>query len=149
MTATVNYIIRTAEAAPPFVSLYASNEMDWRRKLLASVNGKAEANIPVGAILAYGGTAARPGFLICDGSLLKITDYPALYEVLGLTYGTGAGTFGLPDLRGTVPAGVVSPPAQVIVGGSVVDTIPPTADATGGTESNSVTGGRNPNVRIP
>lgn len=41
---------------------------------------------------------------LCDGSLLPIADYSALYSVLGTTYGgDGVTTFGLPDMRGRSP----------------------------------------------
>lgn len=41
---------------------------------------------------------------LCDGALLQISDYDALYTVLGTTFGgDGSTTFGLPDLRGRVP----------------------------------------------
>lgn len=43
---------------------------------------------------------------LCDGSLLKVSDYQALYSLIGTTYGgDGINTFGLPDLRGRVPIG--------------------------------------------
>lgn len=36
----------------------------------------------------------------CNGQLLPIVSYPALYKVIGTTYGgDGITTFGLPDLR--------------------------------------------------
>jgi microcystin-dependent protein len=42
----------------------------------------------------------------CDGSLLKISDNPPLYALLGILYGgDGTTTFGVPDLRGRVPIG--------------------------------------------
>ncbi len=43
-------------------------------------------------------------WLDCDGRLLKINQYQALYSLLGNTYGgsQAAGTFALPDLRGRV-----------------------------------------------
>lgn len=42
--------------------------------------------IPIGTIVAYGGTGAPTGWLVCDGSLLKISEYKELYDVLGLFY---------------------------------------------------------------
>lgn len=40
-------------------------------------------------------------WLVCDGSLLTISQYQALYSLLGTTYGgDGVTTFALPDLRG-------------------------------------------------
>ena len=47
---------------------------------------------------------APSGWNICDGSLQSIADNPALYNLLGTTYGgDGQTTFGLPDMRGRVP----------------------------------------------
>lgn len=43
---------------------------------------------------------------VCDGSLLQIQQYQALYSLLGTVYGgNGTTNFALPDLRGYVPAG--------------------------------------------
>lgn len=40
----------------------------------------------------------------CQGQLLQIRQYQALYALLGVVYGgDGVTTFGLPDLRGRVP----------------------------------------------
>ena len=47
-----------------------------------------------------------PNWAPCDGRTLAIADYPALYALVGTTYGgDGQQTFGLPDLRGRVPMG--------------------------------------------
>jgi microcystin-dependent protein len=47
---------------------------------------------------------APPGWLPCDGRLLPIAQYEALYTLLGTTYGgDGITTFGIPDLQGRVP----------------------------------------------
>lgn len=44
--------------------------------------------------------------LLCDGTHVSNEDYPALYEVIGTSFGgTGATDFALPDLRGRVPIG--------------------------------------------
>jgi microcystin-dependent protein len=39
-------------------------------------------------------------WLPCDGRSLNIDEYPALYSLLGNTYGGDATTFNLPDMRG-------------------------------------------------
>jgi microcystin-dependent protein len=42
----------------------------------------------------------------CQGQLLSVNQYQALFSLLGTTYGgDGRTNFGLPDLRGRVPAG--------------------------------------------
>jgi microcystin-dependent protein len=47
---------------------------------------------------------APRGWALCDGQLVQISQYQALYSLLGVTYGgDGVSTFGLPDLRGRVP----------------------------------------------
>ncbi len=44
------------------------------------------------------------GNAFCDGQLLPINQYQALYSILGTTYGgDGRTTFALPELRGRVP----------------------------------------------
>ncbi|MDG5497364.1 tail fiber protein [Niveispirillum sp. BGYR6] len=46
------------------------------------------------------------GWLICDGSLVKIGQYGMLFSLLSTSYGgDGVTTFGLPDLRGRVLVG--------------------------------------------
>jgi microcystin-dependent protein len=47
---------------------------------------------------------APRGWLMCNGQLLPINQYQALFSLLGTTYGgNGTTNFGLPDLRGRVP----------------------------------------------
>lgn len=44
------------------------------------------------------------GWMLCNGALLPIAQYTALFSLLGTTYGgNGTTTFALPDLRGRVP----------------------------------------------
>ena len=39
--------------------------------------------------------------LLCDGQLLQISEFPALFDLIGTTYGgDGVTTFALPDLQG-------------------------------------------------
>jgi microcystin-dependent protein len=55
----------------------------------------------LGQIQAFGFNFAPRGWAKCDGSLLPIAQYSALFSLLGTTYGgDGRTTFGLPDLRG-------------------------------------------------
>lgn len=47
---------------------------------------------------------APRGWHVCDGSLLSISTYSALFALLGTQYGgNGTTTFALPDLRGRTP----------------------------------------------
>jgi microcystin-dependent protein len=58
----------------------------------------------IGEIRMFGGNFAPLGWALCDGSLLPIAQYSALFNLIGTTYGgDGQTTFALPDLRGRVP----------------------------------------------
>jgi microcystin-dependent protein len=61
----------------------------------------------LGQIMTVGFNFAPRGWAMCEGQLLSINQYQALFSLLGTTYGgDGRTTFALPDLRGRV---VVSP----------------------------------------
>lgn len=69
----------------------------------------AENGNPAGTILAFGASKDRipTGYLPCDGSTRKISDFPALFAIIGHTWGAApAGEFRLPDLRGQFLRGV-------------------------------------------
>ena len=58
----------------------------------------------VGEIRILAGKETPPGWACCDGQLLSINDYKALFSVLGTMYGgDGRTTFALPDMRGRTP----------------------------------------------
>lgn len=55
----------------------------------------------IGEVILFGGNFAPRGWALCDGQLLPISQYSALFSILGTTYGgDGRTTFALPDLRG-------------------------------------------------
>jgi microcystin-dependent protein len=58
----------------------------------------------VGEIKMFAGNFAPRSWAFCDGQLLSVSQYDALFSLLGTIYGgDGRTTFGLPDLRGRVP----------------------------------------------
>jgi len=58
----------------------------------------------VGDIMMCAFDFAPKNFMKCEGQLLRVDQYAALYAVLKATYGgDGINTFALPDLRGRVP----------------------------------------------
>ncbi len=60
-----------------------------------------------GDIKMTASTTSGSGYLICNGSLKNIADYPALFAVIGNTFGgDGVTDFRVPDMRGRVPLGV-------------------------------------------
>ncbi len=58
----------------------------------------------VGEIKMFAGNFAPRGYAFCNGALLAVSQYDALFSLLGTIYGgDGRTTFGLPDLRGRIP----------------------------------------------
>lgn len=65
----------------------------------------------VGEIRMVGFNFAPNGWLLCNGQILPISPYQALFALLGTTFGgNGTSTFALPDLQGRVPLNVGSGP---------------------------------------
>lgn len=56
----------------------------------------------IGDIIAFYGSTAPEGTLVCNGAAISRTTYSELFGVIGTTAGAGDGstTFNLPDLRG-------------------------------------------------
>ncbi|BBB90377.1 MAG TPA: tail fiber protein [Methylomusa anaerophila] len=60
----------------------------------------------LGEIRMWAGPRIPAGWRLCDGSLLDVATYQALYTLIGTTYGsTSANNFALPDLRGRLAVG--------------------------------------------
>ena len=58
----------------------------------------------LGEVRMFAGNYAPQGWLFCNGQVLQIAEYDALYSLIGNTYGgDGMSTFALPDLRGRTP----------------------------------------------
>lgn len=74
---------------------------------------------PVGGISAYAGTTDPLGWLICDGRSLLRADYPLLFNIIGVVFGTASGAhFNIPDMRDNVPVGKSATKALGTTGGS-------------------------------
>lgn len=65
------------------------------------------AGTPVGEIISYMGNTAPKHYLICDGTVYNVADYPELAQHFATEFGTsnyfggdGETTFAVPDLRG-------------------------------------------------
>ena len=57
-------------------------------------------------IIPWAPTFAPKNWAFCHGQLLEISQYQAMYALLGTTYGgNGTTNFALPDLRGRIPIG--------------------------------------------
>lgn len=103
----------------------------------------------IGEIRMFGGNFAPVDWHFCDGSTLSISEYQALYALLGTTYGgDGQTSFRLPDLRGRWPvhqgslAGVSTPLGQAAGSESVtllLSQMPPHTHALKATASAATT----------
>jgi microcystin-dependent protein len=83
----VTYLIRTGGAFPG-----GSGSIDF-----------------MGQIVPFAGNFVPDGFLQANGQELPIADYPALFNLIGTTYGgDGVTTFALPDLTGRTVVGATS-----------------------------------------
>jgi len=60
----------------------------------------------LGQILLLSFDWAPQGFFPCNGQMVPISSFQALFSLLGTTYGgNGINTFGLPNLKGRTPIG--------------------------------------------
>ncbi len=57
----------------------------------------------IGEIRAFGFWLLPAGWVWCEGQSLARSQYPALYDVIGTTYGGDSTNFRVPDLRGRAP----------------------------------------------
>lgn len=61
----------------------------------------------IGMVKLMAGTVVPAGWLACEGQLLPVGQHPALFAIVGTTYGgNGHSTFNLPDLRESARSGV-------------------------------------------
>ncbi|RVV96981.1 phage tail protein [Mesobaculum littorinae] len=66
----------------------------------------------IGEIRMFAGNFAPKGWAFCEGQLLPVYTYQALFSLIGTTYGgDGRSSFGLPDMRGRLPVDQGSGPA--------------------------------------
>lgn len=118
-----------------------------------STQGFNDFPVPIGSVIAYAGgiDAGRlpTNYLVCDGTSFTETEYPELFSVIGVTFGSvGVGQFNVPQMNGFVPqcanvAGVISPTpsASGISFDSLVLTAPEIPTITGITIQANISGG--------
>jgi|AntRauTorcE11898_2_1112593.scaffolds.fasta_scaffold00297_12 microcystin-dependent protein len=87
-------------------------------------------NFYIATIMLFGAPWEPRGWKLCNGQLLSIAEFQALFSVIGTTYGgDGRTTFALPDLRGRTPIGM----------GHGAGLNPIEAGQSGGTETTTLT----------
>jgi microcystin-dependent protein len=61
----------------------------------------------VGEVRMFGGSFAPAGWAFCNGQSLSVSEYQALFALIGTTYGgNGTTTFDLPNLQGRLCVGM-------------------------------------------
>jgi microcystin-dependent protein len=77
-------------------------------QMVQAIRALVAAAMPAGAVQPFARATAPAGWLVCDGSAVSRSAYPALWAAVGVTFGAGDGstTFALPDLRGEFIRGV-------------------------------------------
>jgi microcystin-dependent protein len=73
----------------------------------------------IGSIFMFAGNFNPRGYMLCQGQLLPISQYAALFSILGTTYGgNGTTNFALPNLSSRVPVGAGNGPglSPVVLG---------------------------------
>lgn len=89
---------------PADASTKNQQTIDSRVAYLERMAGGAYAL--TGEMRMWAGATAPAGWMLAQGQSLLRADYPALFAVIGTTYGAvDASHFTLPDLRGRVPVG--------------------------------------------
>lgn len=148
-------VLEGTPAASPAAPTLTQNSTTWEHRLanVAVANGASSIGSsditdvrdwvgsprPADVVFsAQEGAAAPPGWLLADGTLYNRDDYPDLFDVIGDTFdaGDGSTTFGVPDLRGRVLAGLDD------LGGSSASRLPDgdseDVGGTGGEESTAI-----------
>jgi microcystin-dependent protein len=61
----------------------------------------------MGTVKLFAGPYEVRGFMFCDGRRLSISNYTALFSIIGTIYGgDGVATFEIPDLKDKAPEGM-------------------------------------------
>jgi len=60
---------------------------------------------PVGSMKDYGGSVLPSNYLPCNGASIPVVSYPALFAIIGYTYGGAGANFNIPDSRGAASIG--------------------------------------------
>ena len=86
--------------------------------------------LPVGTIILFSASLSALSsptytWLLCDGSAVSRATYSDLYNVIGVTYGSGNGvdTFNVPDFRFRFPLGGNGSSSSLVSGGASTHTI--------------------------
>lgn len=97
----------TATLGRPFPTLASQTSSGRAAATADGAVSAASGGMPVGSVVLWPAASPPTDWLTCDGASLLRSAFPALFAVLGTTYGAADGThFLLPDYRGRVPVGL-------------------------------------------
>jgi len=109
----------------------------------AASKGYVDSLFLIGSMQMYGGSTDPAGgvWFLCDGRELEQASYPALFSIIGTSYGSGsAGRFNIPDLRGRVPLGASGADALGASGGARDAALPTHTHTINHTHAQALTG---------
>lgn len=91
--------------------------------------------IPAGVVVAWAGSSAPDGWLICDGTAISRTTYAALWNLCSTTFGAGdnSTTFNIPNLQGRAVYGTSTNIARGATSTAIGASFVPTSSTTGST----------------
>ena len=82
-----------------YLSGVTSSIQNQLTSLQTQINALINTN-PPGSILTFAGSSSTlSGYLLCDGSYYNSSNYNALFNAIGYTYGGDSGNFRVPDYR--------------------------------------------------
>ena len=85
----------------PLNGMFPMHEVNWQE------NAGGYGSPVLGEIDLFAGNFAPSGYALAQGQTFAISQYPALYSLLGTNYGgDGVNTFALPNFQGSTPVGV-------------------------------------------
>ena len=108
-TATNSSIIRQDAANSGLIIESTSGALAPIRSnvfLQSTISGSTSSTvatlIPAGVVVAWSGSSAPDGWLLCNGGAISRTTYAALWNICSTTFGAGdtTTTFNIPDIRG-------------------------------------------------
>ena len=109
------------------------------------VYANQQAGVPIGAIMMWAGALPAPAnWFGCKGQSIATATYPALFAVIGYTYGGGGANFNLPNFQDLFPIGASTARVLGATGGFATITLDATMipnhahTATQGTHSHGV-----------
>jgi phage-related tail fiber protein len=106
-TFTSGQVLTAKELDDNFGTL--QTEINALSATITTLQGTSTGNaVPPGSVVAFVGSNAPSGWLLCDGSAVSRTTYASLFAAIAITHGGGDGvaTFNLPDYRGRFLRGV-------------------------------------------